>query len=344
MSRPASSANTRKAYASDWRHFTGWCRRQGLSHVPPDPLTVGLCITACASGTGRPQAQFSHDDRATAFGADLELCAARHAARSERPPYRQRCSPAFATPTPPLPGQKEAILPEDLIAMLETLDRGNLRGLRDRAMLLIGFAGGLCAARKSSASTLAVTRRRMVAAGSKSSTKACWSTLRGKTRLARGRSRPRFRRRHLPGRRRRKPGSSSQSWRKGPLFRRVTGKGKDVGPDRSATIKEVARLVKKSTALAAGVGGDLSEGRARGQILRPFSARRPCLLGRGRRALCAKAARPCQRRNDPQISAAARPLPGQSHQGIRALTGPSPAPREGVRSKIEAEISAYGFN
>ena len=41
------------------------------------------------------------------------------------------------------PWQKEAILPEDLIAMLETLDRGSLRGLRDRAMLLLGFAGGL---------------------------------------------------------------------------------------------------------------------------------------------------------------------------------------------------------
>ena len=27
--------------------------------------------------------------------------------------------------------------------MLETLDRGSLRGIRDRAMLLIGFAGGL---------------------------------------------------------------------------------------------------------------------------------------------------------------------------------------------------------
>ncbi len=34
-------------------------------------------------------------------------------------------------------------MPEELIAMLETLDRGTLRGLRDRAMLLIGFAGGL---------------------------------------------------------------------------------------------------------------------------------------------------------------------------------------------------------
>lgn len=41
------------------------------------------------------------------------------------------------------PRQKEAILPEDLVAMLETLDRGTLRGLRDRAMLVVGFAGGL---------------------------------------------------------------------------------------------------------------------------------------------------------------------------------------------------------
>ena len=32
---------------------------------------------------------------------------------------------------------------EDIIAMVETLDRSSLRGLRDRAMLLVGFAGGL---------------------------------------------------------------------------------------------------------------------------------------------------------------------------------------------------------
>lgn len=41
------------------------------------------------------------------------------------------------------PRQKEAVLPEDVIAMLETLDRATLRRLRDRAMLLLGFAGGL---------------------------------------------------------------------------------------------------------------------------------------------------------------------------------------------------------
>lgn len=41
------------------------------------------------------------------------------------------------------PRQKEAVLPEDIIVMLKTLDRGTLRGLCDRAVPLIGFAGGL---------------------------------------------------------------------------------------------------------------------------------------------------------------------------------------------------------
>ncbi|TAI59695.1 integrase, partial [Bradyrhizobium sp. Leo170] len=36
----ASSANTRRAYASDWKHFSAWCRRQGLEVLPPSPQTV----------------------------------------------------------------------------------------------------------------------------------------------------------------------------------------------------------------------------------------------------------------------------------------------------------------
>src|SRR5690606_15639170 len=47
----ASSANTRRAYASDWKHFSSWCRRQGVEMFPPDPQVVGLYVTACASGT-----------------------------------------------------------------------------------------------------------------------------------------------------------------------------------------------------------------------------------------------------------------------------------------------------
>lgn len=63
---------------------------------------------------------------------------------------RRRTLPIPDAPMPPTgnrnrhsstPRQKEAILPEDLVAMLETLDRGTLPGLRDRAMPLVGFAG-----------------------------------------------------------------------------------------------------------------------------------------------------------------------------------------------------------
>ena len=42
----ASSANTRRAYTSDWKHFAAWCRRQGLETFPPSPQVVGLYITA----------------------------------------------------------------------------------------------------------------------------------------------------------------------------------------------------------------------------------------------------------------------------------------------------------
>jgi integrase len=155
------------------------------------------------------------------------------------------------------PRQKEAILPEDLIAMLETLDRGTLRGLRDRAMLLLGFAGGL---RRSEIVGLDVGREQTEDSSGWIEFfpgKGLLVTLRGKTgwrevEIGRGSSDATC------------PIVALETWLKyariahGPLFRRVTGKGKKVGSER-LNDQEVARLVKR-TALAAGVRGDLSEG------------------------------------------------------------------------------------
>src|SRR5271166_4923404 len=59
--------------------------------------------------------------------------------------------------------------------------------------------------------------------------------------------------------------------------------------------------------------------------LRALAARRPRLLGRGRRALRAEAARPFFGRNDPPLPAPPRPVPGQSDQGgglVSAESGP----------------------
>ena len=253
----ASSANTRRAYASDWKHFATWCRRQGLEMLPPDPQTVGLYITACASGAAtadrKPNSVSTIERRLSSLtwnytqrGTPLDR-KDRHIATVLAGIRNTHASP---------PRQKEAVLPEDVIAMLETLDRGTLRGLRDRAMLLIGFAGGL---RRSEIVGLDVGRDQTEEGRGwvEILDKGLLVTLRGKTgwrevEIGRGSADATC------------PVVALQIWLKlarighGPLFRRVTGQGKEVGPDRLAD-QQVARLVKKA-ALAAGVRGDLSEG------------------------------------------------------------------------------------
>ncbi|WP_417427090.1 site-specific integrase [Hoeflea sp.] len=263
----ASSANTRKAYASDWKHFSAWCRRQNLSPLPPDPQVVGLYITACASGSaigtatrgGKPNSVSTIERRLAAIGWNC----------TQRGMTLDRKDRAIATVMAGIrnthaapPRQKEALLPEDLIAMLETLDRGSLRGLRDRAMLLIGFAGGL---RRSEITGLDLGRDETEDGRGwiEILDKGLLITLRGKTgwrevEIGRGSSDSTC------------PVVATETWikfaklAKGPLFRRVRGKSKDVGPER-LNDQEVARLVKRA-ALAAGVRGDLSEDERAGQF------------------------------------------------------------------------------
>ncbi|ESY89324.1 site-specific integrase [Mesorhizobium sp. LNHC229A00] len=250
----ASSANTRRAYAADWKHFCAWCRRQSLDPSPPDPQTVGLYITAQASGTGRDKKAVATIERRlssltwnyTQRGQSLDR-KDRHIATVLAGIRNTHAAP---------PRQKEAVLRDDLVAMLETLDRGTLRGLRDRAMLLLGFAGGL---RRSEIVGLDLGRDQTEDGRGWIEffpDKGVLVTLRGKTgwrevEIGRGSSDATC------------PVVALQIWLKlariahGPLFRRVTGQGKAVGSER-LNDQEVARLVKRA-ALAAGVRGDLSE-------------------------------------------------------------------------------------
>ncbi|MFI0848728.1 site-specific integrase [Mesorhizobium sp. IMUNJ 23232] len=265
----ASSSNTRRAYQSDWQHFSSWCRRQGVEMFPPDPQIVGLYITACASGkaTGdkKPNAVSTIERRLSSLtwnyaqrGQPLDR-KDRHIATVMAGIRNKHAAP---------PRQKEAVLPEDLIAMLETLDRGTLRGLRDRAMLLLGFAGGL---RRSEVVGLDVGRDQTEDSSGwvEILDKGMLLTLRGKTgwrevEVGRGSSDGTC------------PVVALQTWLKfarvahGPLFRRVTGQGKAVGANR-LNDQEVARLVKR-TALAAGIRGDLPEGQ-RGKLFAGHSLR-----------------------------------------------------------------------
>ena len=139
--RAAASENTLKAYAKDWAHFTRWCRMKGAEPLPPSPEMIGLYLADLASGSGAsPALSVSTIERRLSglawncaqrgFTLDRKN---RHIATVLAGIRRKHARP---------PVQKEAILPEDILAMVATLPF-DLRGLRDRAILLLGYAGGL---------------------------------------------------------------------------------------------------------------------------------------------------------------------------------------------------------
>jgi len=137
----AASENTVKAYTKDWSHFWRWCRMRGAELLPLSSQLIGLYIADLAAPRGvTPPLSVSSIERR------LSGLAWGYAQRGERMDRKDRhiatvlagIRRRHARP----PAQKEAILPEDLRDMLATLPH-DLRGLRDRAILLIGFAGGL---------------------------------------------------------------------------------------------------------------------------------------------------------------------------------------------------------
>jgi integrase len=139
--KQAASANTLKAYAKDWAHFARWCRMKGAESMPPSPEMIGLYLADLAAPTnGSSALSVSTIDRKLSglawnyaqrgFSLDRKN---RHIATVLAGVKRKHARP---------PVQKEAIMPEAILAMVATLPY-DLRGLRDRAILLLGYAGGL---------------------------------------------------------------------------------------------------------------------------------------------------------------------------------------------------------
>ncbi|QFT48883.1 Tyrosine recombinase XerC (plasmid) [Roseivivax sp. THAF40] len=137
----AASENAIKTLTKDWAHFARWCRMKGAEPLPPSPEMTGHYLADLAAGSGpSPALAVSTIDRRLSGlawtyaqrGLTLDR-KNRHIATVLAGIIRRHARP---------PVQKTVILAEYILAMVATLPLA-LRGLRDRAFLLIGYAGGL---------------------------------------------------------------------------------------------------------------------------------------------------------------------------------------------------------
>ena len=131
----AKASATIRAYRSDFRHFEAWCQAHGLGALPAAPQTVALYL-----------AEYGGLLKAATLQRRLAAIAKGHQAAG----YASPASMSNAAVSEVWKGIKRehgtaqqgkaAVLTSDLRAMLRSLPDG-LLGVRDRALLLVGFAG-----------------------------------------------------------------------------------------------------------------------------------------------------------------------------------------------------------
>src|SRR5450755_1557935 len=126
----AQALNTTRAYASDWSQFQAWCDRYRLESLPASAAVIGLYVTSLAK---RGLAVSTIRRRAAAI--------ARAHRQAEHPPATS--DPRVLTVHGAAPHKKTALLRDPLLELIDRIDTRNTGGLRDRALLLLGFAVGL---------------------------------------------------------------------------------------------------------------------------------------------------------------------------------------------------------
>ena len=130
----AQAANTRRAYRADWAHFQAWCDRFGATALPADPRLVARYLSAFAgelsvATLSRRLSGIQSMHKAEGLDFDSRERELRDTWRGIRRTHgiAQR--------------GKAPTVTEELRALVATLDPGTPGGVRDRSLLLLGFAG-----------------------------------------------------------------------------------------------------------------------------------------------------------------------------------------------------------
>lgn len=131
----AKSEATLKAYRSDWKHFTSWCDQHSLDALPARPESVALYLASmagvkAAATIQRRLTSIAEAHRLQGLPTPTTDAVAREAWRGVRRVFGTASHGAAAITT------------SELRTIVGTLD-DRLIDVRNRALLLLGFAGAL---------------------------------------------------------------------------------------------------------------------------------------------------------------------------------------------------------
>jgi integrase len=129
------SENTCRAYAADWQAFFAWCAAGGVPALPATPLVVAGHLASLAgrlgrSGLRRRLAAIAEQHRRTG-----------HPWEPGHPAIRATLHDILAAHA--VPSRPAAALTSTEVRQLLDSCGTDLAGIRDRALLLVGFAGAL---------------------------------------------------------------------------------------------------------------------------------------------------------------------------------------------------------
>lgn len=133
FARLSKAENTLRGYRADWRDFCGWCERNSQRPLPASPEAVASYIAECAGRlkVGSIQRRLNAIAEAHKAGG-LDSPTAAGIVRNTLKGIKRALGTAAV--------QKAPALTADIRAMVEATDAG-LIGARDRAIVLLGFAG-----------------------------------------------------------------------------------------------------------------------------------------------------------------------------------------------------------
>lgn len=145
------SKSTVKSYSSDWRDFDSWCLAKGLTAMPADPYSVACYLADRASQSftdpkGAQQLPLKTSTLARRLSAISQAHQVAGIDFNRRHPAIQETWKGIRNTHGISQKGKEPILIEDLRRMVESIqtskgDKEILMGFRDKALLLLGFAG-----------------------------------------------------------------------------------------------------------------------------------------------------------------------------------------------------------